>query len=173
MRIKYILSICLMILVIGIGLIGYSIHKTNQERITFCVQASSLQDIKSCRYNSNMTYQQKYDMYYNKASKYYYDDFFYGGFKDAFDTCNTYKRECNLRDVSIYFNLEKKCAEDGEFSCSAFTLEQWDNTDKQYYIKILEKATLKNKNCPRISFFKHLSTNEKKSINPQVLKLCE
>jgi hypothetical protein len=162
-----------MILVIGIGLIGYSIHNTNQEGVTFCVQASSLQNIKSCRYNSNMTYQQKYDMYYNNASKYYYDDFFYGGFDDALQACNTYKSECNLHDENVFLHLLYQCAEYGGESCSDYVLHHWDINNKPYYIKIFENSSLKNQSCINDNFFKHLTADEKKNINPQVLKLCE
>lgn len=161
------------ILTIGIGAIIISEYNTRQERATFCAQTSNLQDILSCRYNSTMSYQQKYDMYYYNANKYYYDDFFYGGFDDAFQICNTYKSQCNLRDEKVLYNVWMKCAESGSESCSDDVLHHWDINNKPYYIKIFENSSLKNERCINDNFFKHLTADEKKSINPQALKLCE
>jgi hypothetical protein len=173
MKTKNILLLCLTIFIISIITIVFLIHKKNINIANFCTHTTNLQDIKSCRYNQTMTYQQKYDMYYNNASKYYYDDFFYGGFDDALQACNTYKSECNLHDENVFLHLLYQCAEYGGESCSDYVLHHWDINNKPYYIKIFENSSLKNQSCINDNFFKHLTVDEKKSINPQVLKLCE
>lgn len=174
---KYIFLLLWVIVLIPVSI--YLIFQTNiLGDNQFCKKANNLQTINAC-INSDMKYQDKYDMFYNYASK-TNDETFTGGFLTAYNDCQSHNKECHLHDVNVFLNLQTRCALAGNLSCSQNILSDManpkvnDENIKIFNNTILKSIQLKYHNpCDNYySFFKKLNRKQKNQLAPEVSNTC-